>query len=164
MARIKPEQPLVPSVLDRLLDDEPDIRREPIQSRNQVLRELKESVRRDVENLLNTRVRCLTWPPHLGELKKSLVSYGIPDFTGANLGASKDREEFCRNLEVIIRQYEPRFKSVKVLPLANAEALDRTLRFRIDALLHAEPSPEPVVFDSTLEPSTGTFEVQGASG
>jgi type VI secretion system protein ImpF len=45
--------------------------------------------------------------------------------------------------------------------VANPEPGDRTLRFRIDALLRADPSPEPVVFDSTLEPATHTFAVQG---
>ena len=46
----------------------------------------------------------------------------------------------------------------------NAESLDRTLRFQIDALLLVEPAPEPVVFDSTLEPVTGSVEVKGAGG
>ena len=73
-------------MLDRLLDHEPDVRREAPRSRNQVLRELKQSVRRDLENLLNTRVRCIPLPPELKELKQSLVNYGIPDLTGASLG------------------------------------------------------------------------------
>jgi type VI secretion system protein ImpF len=163
MAKIRPEQPLVPSVLDRLLDFEPETNRESPKSRNQVLRELKQSVRRDLENLLNTRQRCLEWPDGLKELRQSLVNYGIPDFTGANLGAASDHEDFCRTLQAIIRQYEPRFKTVKVSLLTNVEPLDRTLRFRIDALLIADPAPEPVVFDSTLEPVTGNFAVKGES-
>jgi type VI secretion system protein ImpF len=35
------------------------------------------------------------------------------------------------------------------------------LRFRIDALLQAEPAPEPIVFDSALQPVTGNVEVKG---
>ena len=87
MARIRPDQPLVPSVLDRLLDFEPEVNREAPRSRNQVLRELKQSVRRDLENLLNTKTRCVPCPPHLEELKQSLLNYGIPDFTSASLVA-----------------------------------------------------------------------------
>ena len=52
MAEIRADQPLVPSVLDRLLDYEPDVKREPPKSRHQVLRELKQSVRRDLEALM----------------------------------------------------------------------------------------------------------------
>lgn len=164
MAKIQAEQPLVPSVLDRLLDFEPQVSREAPRTRHQVLRELKQSVRRDLENLLNTRRRCLTWPAGYDELKQSLVNYGIPDFTGANMGSPKDRQEFCRTLQTLLRQYEPRFKTVTVTLLTNSEPLDRTLRFRIDALLYADPAPEPVVFDSTLEPASGAFAVKGVGG
>jgi type VI secretion system protein ImpF len=163
MASIHPEQPLVPSVLDRLLDAEPEVSREPAKSRNQVLRELKQSVRRDLENLLNTRQRCQPPPPGLKELKQSLANYGIPDFTAANMASPKEREQFCRTLQTVLRQGEPRFKTVKVQLLSNTEPLDRTLRFRIDALLYADPAPEPVVFDSLLEPATGTVAVKGVS-
>src|SRR5688572_29945911 len=163
MARVRPNQPLVPSVLDRLLDDDPEATREPSASRHQVLRELKMAVRRDLENLLNTRVRCMKYPAYCKELKLSLVNYGIPDITGASLGSSQERADFCQILENIIRQYEPRFKSVNVIPMANTETQDRTFRFRIDAMLQVEPAPEPVVFDSELRPGTGDFEVKGVA-
>jgi type VI secretion system protein ImpF len=161
MARIRPDQPLVPSVLDRLLDFEPDLSLEAPRSRNQVLRELKQSVRRDLENLLNTRTRCVPWPPHLDELNQSLLNYGIPDFTSASMGSSKDREEFCRILQMVIRLNEPRLKAVKVSLLENEEPLDRTLRFRINAMLQADPAPEPIVFDSAVRLVTGDVEVKG---
>lgn len=161
MARVRPNQPLVPSVLDRLLDDAPDNPREAPASRHQVLRELKLSVRRDLENLLNTRIRCIVVPIHCKELGQSLVNYGIPDITGAELGTAQDREEFCRLLQSIIKQYEPRFQKVSVSPVTGGDPQDRTFRFRIDAMLLAEPAPEPVVFDSELQPGTGDFEVKG---
>jgi type VI secretion system protein ImpF len=162
MAKIKTDQPLLPSVLDRLLDDNPGVSRDVDRSRHQVLTELKQAVRRDLENLLNTRRRCLAPPPHLKELEQSLVAYGIPDFTGANMGAAETREQFRRMLETVIRTYEPRFKTVKVFLLDNVEPLDRTLRFRIDGLLYAEPAPEAVVFGTSLEPVTGSVQVKGA--
>lgn len=161
MARVRPDQPLLPSVLDRLLDDAPDASREPPKARTQVLRELKQSVRRDLENLLNTRWRCVSWPSGLRELEQSLLNYGLPDFTGAALGVARRREEFRRVIEKAIRTYEPRFKNVMVRLLDNADPADRTLRFRIEALLEAEPAPEPVLFDSALEPATGNFAVKG---
>jgi type VI secretion system protein ImpF len=163
MAKIKADQPLLPSVLDRLIDDEPGVRRDPPQSRTQVLRELKQSVRRDLENLLNTRQRCLPHPQNLSELEFSLVSYGMPDVIGTTMAGNEGREQLRTILEEIIRRFEPRFKTVKVELLDGAESLDRTLRFRIDALLHATPAPEPVTFDSALEPVTGSIDVRGVS-
>ena len=159
MARIREDQPLVPSVLDRLLDDEPGNQQEPPKSRNQVLREMKLSVRRDLENLLNTRWRCLAWPPDLDQLDASLVNYGLPDFTGVGMATPQQRDHLRRVVEQTVRRFEPRLRAVKVVLLENPDDLDRTLRFRIDGLLYVEPAPEPVVFDSQLEPVTSTFEV-----
>ena len=161
MAKIREDQPLMPSVLDRLIDYDPGNKRDAPSSRAQVLRELKLSVRRDLENLLNTRRRCLEWPPTFTELEVALVNYGIPDFTGTVLSRQRQREEFRRTVEKVIRVFEPRFKQVQVEMLDNSEPTDHTLRFRINALLHAEPAPEPVVFDSALEPTRGTYEVKG---
>ena len=162
MARIRPEQPLTPSLLDRLMDRDPEVQRETPKTRGQLLRDLKDSVRRDLENLLNTRARPLVVPAGLKELKQSLVNHGMPDFSWMPIGSAREREALARTLQGVIRQHEPRFKRVEVRLLENAEPLDRTLRFRIEALLHAEPAPEPVVFDSLLKPTTGDFEVKGA--
>lgn len=163
MAAIPSDQPLVPSVLDRLLDDDPGVTRETPKSRHQVLREMKQGLRRDLEDLLNTRRRALPWPAHLAELAVSLVSYGVPDITGADLGSPAGREQYRRTVEEVLRRFEPRFKSVRVRLLDQGDPVDRTLRFRIDALVHAQPAPEEVVFDSALEAATGHVEVKGAA-
>jgi type VI secretion system protein ImpF len=174
MPEIESDQPLLPSVLDRLIDNEPTVRHEAARSRNQSLRELKHSVRRDLENLLNTRIRCIPWPADLKELKYSLVNYGIPDLTGAAVGSSKEREQLCRDIESVVKRYggsikirngtveveERRIRKVKVRLLDPNESIDRTIRFQIEAMLQAEPAPEPIQFDSTLRLTTGTFEVK----
>jgi type VI secretion system protein ImpF len=161
MPPIRPDQPLVPSVLDRLLDESPEASTEPPKNRAQLLRELKLSVRRDLEHLLNTRRRTLAIPPGLTEVADSLLTYGIPDFSGTGPATAKEREAFCRRVEGIIRDNEPRLVRVAIELAANPEPKDRTLRFRIDALLRADPAPEPVIFDSTLEPVTTQFAVTG---
>jgi type VI secretion system protein ImpF len=163
MPKAPDDQPLLPSVLDRLLDDQPGVSREPAKTRSQVLRELKQSLRRDLENLLNTRWRPRSWPESLAELEVSLVNYGIPDITGSDLGSSENRQQLAGVLERVIRRFEPRLTGVAVELLDNAEPLDRTLRFRIRGMLLVEPAPEPVAFDSALEPATGTVEIKGVT-
>lgn len=162
MTRVPIDQPLLPSVLDRLLDDDPTSQREAPKSQNQLLRELKLSVRRDLENLLNTRRRVAGVPAELAGLERSLVAYGLPDITGLDLASAGRRDEFRATIEEVIRKFEPRFTSVRVHLLDNVDQTDRALRFRIDALLRAEPAPEPVVFDTSLEPATGTIQVKRA--
>src|SRR4051812_38276707 len=136
MAKIKSDQPLLPSVLDRLLDDDPAAARDAPRGRSQVLRDLKQSVRRDLEDLLNTRRRCRPVPAGLDELGDSLVSYGVPDIAGAQFGSAEGRERFRELLEAVLVRWEPRFASVRVTLLGDPNELDRTVRFRIDAMLH----------------------------
>ena len=104
MARSNTTHRLRPSVLDRLLDDAPESAREATPTTAQAFRDLKRAVRRDLENLLNTRWRCAVRPADLDELDVSMTNYGIPDFTGADLGSNKERESFRRTVETVVRK------------------------------------------------------------
>lgn len=159
MAAVDPKKPVIASLLDRLIDDRPDLKSEGRFTPQ--LSDLRQSVRRDLENLLNSRVSVCSLPPELTELPQSVVGFGIPDISGADLGTERKRKEFLRSVQVAIRQFEPRFKSVRVHLLQSEEYVDRTLRFRIDAVMYADPLPETVVFDSSFEPSSGQFRVKG---
>ena len=152
------------SVLDRLLDEEPQRAKDSPIGGRQALMAMRRAVGRDLENLLNTRLRCRSSPADLRELDLSLVNYGIPDFTGANLATSERRGEFRAAVEQVIRRYEPRFTAVSVIMLENTERLDRTLRFRIEALMRADPVPEPVVYDSVVDPVSRSVSVKGGDG
>ena len=55
MARGMGEATITLSVLDRLIDREPELSQEPGMSRAQSIRILRAAVRRDLESLLNTR-------------------------------------------------------------------------------------------------------------
>jgi type VI secretion system protein ImpF len=156
-----PELSFLPSVLDRLLDDTPGAAPGRPRSRAQQLTELRDAVRRDLEALLNTHQCCQSPPAALAELTHSLFDYGVPDFLTTNAGAAGAREEFRRSVEDIIRRFEPRFKIVKVSLVDENAQVDRTLRFRIEALMYAEPAPERVSFDSLLDPSSHCFAVVG---
>lgn len=163
MARVDKKKKLRPSILDRLIDNSPDNNREIDLDQHQKLKQLRDSVRRDLENLLNTRFRMLEPAPHFKEIQKSLLNYGLPDLATVNIADKKKRKKFINWLESVLIDYEPRFKTVKVIYMENSETTDRTLRFRIDATLYADPSPETVIFDSFLEPVTRTINVEESS-
>lgn len=160
MSRVDKKKNLRPSILDRLIDDEPHIEVEAEKQRHQQIKELRNSVRRDLENLLNTRYRMVEPPAAYSQLEHSLLNYGLPDLATVNIIDGDKKKEFTRNLEKILREYEPRFKTVKVTYLDNKETVDRTLRFRVNATLYADPAPEVVVFDSILEPVSRTVNVE----
>lgn len=154
---------LRPSILDRLIDLEPDSARDPVSSHHQHLTELRQSVRRDLESLLNTRYRVIEPDSRYRQLERSLLNYGLPDLATVNIADIEKKQRFVRDLETTLRTYEPRFKSVKVTHLDNRDATDRTLRFRIDAVLWADPAPQTVIFDSILEPVSRSVNVQESS-
>ena len=117
------------------------------------------AVERDLENLLNTRRSPIPQPEGMAELRKSVVTYGIPDLAGVDLASGKAREEFRKTVEDAIRAFEPRFKTVNV-KLRDQTGSARILNLRIEGTLHAEPVPEPVVFDSMVEPVACQIDVK----
>ncbi len=154
-------RPIIPSVYDRLLGAQLT----EGSTRGQLLRDLKQSVRRDLENLLNTRCRFsdpdLLKKDRNSELRKSLVAYGIPDFTGAVMSRNEAKRALREIVEETLEIFEPRFVSVKVT-VDDSSKSDRSLNLRIDATLYAEPAPEPVVFESRMELATSEVEVKTA--
>jgi type VI secretion system protein ImpF len=160
-ARAGNDVSLVPSILDRLLDEHPDVSREPVEKRQQTVRELEMAVARDLEALLNTRQETFEdLPPEYQEVNRSLLTYGLPDFTSCSLAIDEDRMRVLRAVERTIAKFEPRLQRVRV-QLETPRNHDRGLRFRIDALLRVHPSPEPVTFDAVLQLSTQQYVVRG---
>ncbi len=155
MARPLDDEPLRASLLDRLTGPQNQGRF----SGRQSLEQLIECVHRDLEHLLNTRWRATSWPPSLEELERSLVNYGIPDFAGVSMSSPGDREIFREMVQEAILIHEPRFIKVQVKILDNRDRLDRTLRFKIDALLRASPDPAEIVFDSQVDPTSHRIEI-----
>lgn len=164
MARPLSNRLLTPSLLDRLLDDDPGSRQEAPHARGQSLSQLKESVRRDLMNLLNTRPRFFQGAEHLTQLERSLVEYGLEDFGGRNLASEAERARFCRDIEEVIRKNEPRLEDVHVRAGGEGDPLDRAFRFTITARLRLDPTPEQVQFDSRVNPATSTVVVGGGGG
>lgn len=160
MARLDKKKNLRPSILDRLIDNDPANRVEIDPDQHQKLKELRQSVRRDLENILNTRMRIVEPDEEFTHLKHSLLNYGLPDLATMNISNIDKRREFVQQLERLLLDFEPRFKTVNVSYQENSDKIDRTLRFRIDATLYADPSPEVVIFDSVLEPVSRTVNVE----
>jgi type VI secretion system protein ImpF len=159
MARIDNEIRITPSVLDRLLDFEPELSSEAPKSRSKSLRDLKASIRRDLEWLLNTRRLIEQVPENLEETNKSVALYGLPDFTSASVKNTFEQKRLIKQIETAIKIFEPRFLDLKVT-LEPMSGYERALRFRIDARLDVEPVPEPVTFDTVLQVGGTGFSVK----
>jgi type VI secretion system protein ImpF len=151
---------ILPSLLDRLVDDEPDVHYEPLTRRVQDLSDLKQCIARDLENMLNTRREALDdLPEEYIETNRSLLVYGLPDFSSFNLLSPSDRTRLCRAIERAIADFEPRLQRPSVT-METPNQQERVLHLRVDALLRIEPAPEPVVFDTILQLGTQEYVVK----
>jgi type VI secretion system protein ImpF len=99
-------------------------------------------------------------PPHMEEVKKSILLFGLPDFTNYSLLNPQDRKTLRRAVEETLTTFEPRLKSVRVT-LETRDKYDMTLRFRIDALLRTDPAPEPIMLNASLSVVNSQYTVRG---
>ncbi len=137
------------SILDRLIDNEPEVFFEPVQFRLLDMRQIKARVIRDLENLLNTR--RLADPPdaEFTELNRSVLIYGLKDYISLSPRSASVRKILRQDIERSIGRFEPRLKNVKVQ--LEADQKGHSLRFRINAMLVIEPEKEPVQFDTFFD-------------
>jgi type VI secretion system protein ImpF len=164
MARFNSDPPVTLSVLDRLIDQDPRTPADPYSTRAQSVRQLKQSLRRDLEWLLNTRRIATPAKDSYPYLHKSLYNFGLPDFSSWSLNSPKDRGRLLRELELTISRYEPRLANVRVSPVEVAGVNTRMLRFQIEGLLLLDPAPEHISFDTVLELSSGEYQIKGERG
>jgi type VI secretion system protein ImpF len=147
-------------LLDRLLDDAPEMLQDPAMSAAEAVAVLRRSVRRDIEALLNARRRWRSWPEGYEELALSPVGYGISDFAAGAFNDQGQRDRLRSQIENMIRRFEPRLAQVRVVLLDPGDTLDATLRLRIEALLRTEPVPEPIAFDTLVDAATAEVQVK----
>jgi len=145
-----------PSLFDKLFDDLPMA----AVRRRLSLDQLKDSVARDLEALLNTRTvfegdLVRRWPLAHG----SVASFGLIDFAGLSLASVHDRNRICASIESAVATHESRLRDVRVTIELHRKAVN-ALYFSINAVLVVNPAREPVAFDALLQPTTLQYSVK----
>jgi type VI secretion system protein ImpF len=154
MARVDPQQGLMPSILDRLIDPA-SAGVEGQAGYN--LAQMMETVRKDLEDLLNTRQTLGPSAKNLPRVRNSILGFGLPEISAMPSITPQQRRDIAEAVAATVARYEPRLRDVRVTPLDTEEGKRATLRFRIDARLAVEPGPE-VAFDTVTEES-GQYSV-----
>ena len=151
------------SVFDRLVDVDPKSRVEAPPTPAQSLRAMRAAVRRDLEWLMNTR-RIIQEPPEdCKELQRSVYSYGLPDITSLGLFSTADQNSLLKAIEEAVALFEPRVARPKVSLRPISESA-RSVHFVIEGWLRVDPEPEPILFDTVLDLTSGTYAIHGDAG
>ena len=154
MARTKSEILVTQSLIDRLTDVEqwPETRAASIAM-------YRDSLKRDLEWLLNTRQPVIAEMESFPATAASVLNYGLPDIHSFDGSAGKERNELTVALEKCIRAFEPRITHPRVF-LTRSDMLSRSLRFHIEGQVTYENMNEEIKFDTILELVSGEYEVK----
>jgi type VI secretion system protein ImpF len=149
-----------PSVLDRLIDVEPDNPTESKRAKTQDEFEYRDAVMKDLESLLNTRQVRSNLEDSDQELATSLLTYGLPDFTSIGVDATEDHIQVFHAIKRAIERFEPRLRDVQIETAEESSKSDSVLRLTIKAYLCTHPEPIPVTFDTVLQTTTGECHLE----
>ena len=166
MAELTPKERLQPSLLDRLTDDEPDALHESREKRVLSPQRLRESVRRELNWLLNTaNLATVEDLSEYSEVEHSTVNFGIPDLSGRT-ASSIDTAVLARLLRRAIWDFEPRLlrSTVTVTVIVDPERQDaNAMSFGIEAELWSQPLPLRLYLRTDLNLEDGEARVTEVS-
>lgn len=147
---------LLASLLDRLTDPESDGTGSRLGC---TVEQLIDSVRRDLEDLLNTHQTLVNIPGEYRETENSILTYGLPDFSSFQSSKGDVSRKVAERIEHAISRYEPRLRNVRATPIEEPDEKQLKLKFQIHATLRVDPAPE-VAFVTILKLSTGETSIQ----
>jgi type VI secretion system protein ImpF len=153
LAKSRSEVLITQSLIDRLTDRElwPETRTASINM-------YRESLKRDLEWLLNTRQPVMPALESFPLTSASVFNFGLPDIHSFDKSSGKGSEALTRELEECIRTFEPRINQLHVY-LSRSDPLSRSLKFHIEGQVSYEDMDEDIKFDTVLELISGEYEV-----
>ena len=153
MAKIKAEVLVTQSLLDRLCDVE-----DWPTTRQNSMRMYRESIKRDVEYLLNSRRPPIAGLQRYPNAAISVMNFGLPDMNSYG-GSGQDQNALLIAIMQTLRNFEPRIQNLRVF-LARTETLTRSLRFHIEGRIQFDTMIEDIQFDTVLELTRGEYQVK----
>ena len=152
-----------PSLLDKLLAADLDPLARSTSYRFSV-EQVKESVARDIENLLNARPGFE--PEQLADYahaSHSLLTFGLTDVASLSVASDRDRLRITESIRRSLADHETRLVELEVSVRDGVE-IGAGLRFSIRAKLKLSPTSEPVAFDAVLHPGSNRYAVSRSAG
>jgi len=150
------QKALMPSMLDRLLDPQSlGTSAQPWYDVEQMMR----AVQRDLNALLNSHQTHQGLFDNYPQCQRSLLTFGLPDFSSLEGSTASQRAALGRELEKIVEHFEPRLSDVHVTMNDSKHASDRTIHYLVEARLAVDAAPD-VALEVILELATGQYAVE----
>lgn len=125
------------------------------------LKEMREMLRRDLEDLLNTRQGRDDVDERFPELKNSIATYGLGNIDNVDMSSGDDLEKLFSDIKRSIQMFEPRLEHVEVYnesrPSGDNDYVSPfVLRLRIDADMRIGDHIDRIVFNTMIQKSGAT--------
>ena len=164
MADLPTQDRLQPSLIDRLIDDEPSKSVESVERRVLTFARLRESVLRDLNWLFNaSRSLSEEEQEQYPYAAASVVNYGLPAFSGQT-ASGLDMATMEKELRDAIIDFEPRLLAdsvrVRARQLANGDNQHNRLSFDIECKIWAQPAPLALLLHSDVDLESGQNSVR----
>lgn len=164
MAETLARDRLYPSLLDRLIDDEPTKNVESRDNRAASAGRLREAVLRDLNWLFN----CTQNSADLSdfpEVRRSVINFGLPAVSGRP-ASSLDLAEMAKALREALIHFEPRLiaHTVRVFPEPREDVAHNVIRFRMEAQMWAQPIPLEIFMRTDMDLESGQTRVVESGG
>ena len=150
---------LYPSLLDRLVDEEPGRATEARENRAASLQKLRDNVLRDLNWLFNATQSSIAFDDD-PVLMGSVINYGMPPLAGRP-ASQYDMTELARALREVILRFEPRIiaHTLKVSAERAKGDSHNVLGFRIEGQLWSQPIPLEIYMRTEIDLESGLTQV-----
>lgn len=169
MAEATNRERLLPFLLDRLTQENPQGRQESVSSRTWTLRQTHQAVVRDLGWLLNTACRpSFDGLEEFPLVNKSVLNYGMPDLCGRTASGTS-AQELEKLITEVIERYEPRIqkRSLKIRVVEHAEGPSggpggrpNAVTLEIKADIWAQPMPDSLYLKTEVDLESGQCQLQ----
>jgi len=161
MTELTPNERLQPSLLDRLTDNSPKTETESREERVLSFRQLRKSVIRDLEWMLNTgHLETTQDLSEYPEVRRSVLNYGIPDIAGAT-ASSMDAYQLELALRQAILDFEPRIlpHNLRIQIIRDDKEMSiNSIILEIEGEVWGQPVPEHLYLKTVLDLELGLFQ------
>ena len=162
MADPSSRERLLPYLIDRLTDDQPNARQESLTGRTWSLRQAHAAVLRDLGWLLNTTRRpSIANLDEYPEAAKSVLNYGLPDLCGLTASGISARQ-LETALKTAIVQFEPRvMKNTLTIRTVQSDDSGRpnAVGLEIKGEIWASPMPDSLFVKTEVDLESGHCEL-----
>ncbi|MDP9901040.1 type VI secretion system baseplate subunit TssE [Variovorax ginsengisoli] len=175
MAELNSRDRLQPSLLDRLIDQEPALRTEALDARALTRQQLRAAVLRDLSWLFNAirpepepnssrseEIALWKSAPHA---RGSVLNYGMPAFAGVTLSSMNTRA-IEREVGDAIKAFEPRIdpQTLSVEVKIDHASHHNTLQLVIRGQMWSQPVPLELLLAADVDVETGSTRVRELRG